>query len=288
MSSELYKRVTTAIIIIPVVVLMLLFSGHWVICLALGACSLLTTFESSSLIIPRVFSQMQVEDAYSSFEKHRKIYLLTVGLSFTCLALVKKYSVFTYESTLMFSILCLFIAYGIIFYKSKSILEIMCSVLLFSFIFCYGALSWVSIWYIYLVDVFAKYLFLLFVIVWFSDTGAYFIGTATKKRIQLAPLLSPNKSWQGAFGGVISAMLGAYLYCYFVGIFTACSLLPILIGLCCSVAGIFGDLFESALKRFAGVKDSGTLFPGHGGLIDRVDSILFAAPVLYIFILFFS
>ena len=253
MSSELYKRVTTAIIIIPIVVLMLLFSGRWIVCLALGACSLLTTFESSSLIIPRIFSQMNLDGAYSLFEKHRKIYMLMVGFSFACLAMLKEYSVFTYDSTLMFSVLCLFITYGVIFYKSESILEIMCSVLLFSFIFCYAALSWISLWYIYLAGVFAKYLFLLFVIVWFSDTGAYFIGTATnKKRIQLAPLLSPNKSWQGAFGGCVFAMLGAYGYCYFVDVFTGYSLLPVFIGLFCSIAGIFGDLFESALKRFAG------------------------------------
>jgi len=115
-----------------------------------------------------------------------------------------------------------------------------------------------------------------------SDTGAYVVGSMVGKH-KLAPRISPNKTWEGAVGAVFFAMLtGAFIH--FVGgaYFPAWPLwlyLATAAGL--SVAGQLGDLTESRLKREAGVKDSGTIFPGHGGVLDRCDGYLFAAPVLY-------
>jgi len=120
---------------------------------------------------------------------------------------------------------------------------------------------------------------LLLAIQVFSDSLAYFVGHAIGRR-RLAPGISPGKSVEGAIGGLVGGVLGA-LAVRSLGL----PALPLAhaAGLGAGVAalGIVGDLYESLLKRWAGVKDSGTLFPGHGGMLDRLDSLLFGAPVLY-------
>jgi phosphatidate cytidylyltransferase len=112
-----------------------------------------------------------------------------------------------------------------------------------------------------------------------SDTGAYYVGSAFGRH-RLAPVLSPKKSWEGAAGGVLGSVTGAL-----IGHFWFFHRLPlghaVTLGLVLCAAGILGDLAESMLKRTAGVKDSSALLPGHGGVLDRVDSLLVAAPVLY-------
>lgn len=120
---------------------------------------------------------------------------------------------------------------------------------------------------------------LLLLCVMASDTAAYYVGSRFGKR-RLAPLLSPKKTWEGALGGIAAGMAGgvvAHLWFY--------QRLPLshalALGFALSVAGIFGDLTESMVKRAAGAKDSSRILPGHGGLFDRTDSLLFAAPLLY-------
>ncbi len=120
---------------------------------------------------------------------------------------------------------------------------------------------------------------LLLVVQVFSDSLAFFVGHAIGRR-RLAPGISPGKSVEGAIGGLVGGVLGA-LAVRAVGL----PALPVLhaagLGAAVALMGIVGDLDESLLKRWAGVKDSGTLFPGHGGMLDRLDSLLFGAPVLY-------
>jgi len=125
---------------------------------------------------------------------------------------------------------------------------------------------------------------LLLVIVVFSDTFAFFFGHALGRR-RLAPALSPGKSVEGALAGLAGGILGALL----VRALSPAPLpLPdsVAVGAVVAAMGIVGDLDESLLKRWAGVKDSGTLFPGHGGMLDRLDSLLFGAPVLYYYFLY--
>jgi phosphatidate cytidylyltransferase len=129
------------------------------------------------------------------------------------------------------------------------------------------------------VDAGAWRIALLLVILVFSDSLAFFVGHAIG-RTRLAPGVSPGKSVEGAFGGLLGGVLGALVVRH-VGL----PGLPVLhaagLGLAVAAMGIVGDLDESLIKRWAGVKDSGTLFPGHGGMLDRLDSLLFGAPVLY-------
>ncbi|MGA7240980.1 MAG: phosphatidate cytidylyltransferase [Bryobacteraceae bacterium] len=118
---------------------------------------------------------------------------------------------------------------------------------------------------------------------WVGDIGAYYVGRAFGKH-RLAERVSPKKTWEGAIAAVVTAVLvaGAYLV-YFVptiGIVEA-----IVLTAAANIAGQLGDLCESAMKRGAGVKDSGSILPGHGGLLDRVDSTLFSLPVVYAFAL---
>lgn len=126
----------------------------------------------------------------------------------------------------------------------------------------------------------------LIVAVALCDIGAYFIGKGIGKR-KLAPIVSPNKTWEGAIGGTLSTAAGMAL-AYFVQHQFMGEYLPewplwayVAAGVLLSVAGQIGDLIESSLKRDAQLKDAGSIFPGHGGVLDRFDGFLFAAPVLY-------
>lgn len=121
----------------------------------------------------------------------------------------------------------------------------------------------------------------VFVIIWSTDTGAYFTGIYFGKH-KFAPSISPNKTWEGFLGGLLSSVLGAYLLIRNITIPHAGYLLTIAPFI--SLAGQFGDLFESSLKRTANIKDSGRIIPGHGGILDRFDSTLWAAPLTYYFI----
>lgn len=114
---------------------------------------------------------------------------------------------------------------------------------------------------------------------WIGDTGAYYVGSAIGRH-KLAPRLSPGKSWEGTVASVVVSALFGFVY---LGAFLPEVAPAWRIGLAVAgnIAGQVGDLAESAIKRGAGIKDSGTLLPGHGGWLDRVDSTLFALPVVY-------
>ena len=122
-------------------------------------------------------------------------------------------------------------------------------------------------------------LFGLFILIWSNDTFAYLIGSAIGKR-KLIERVSPNKTWEGSIGGAICTLFIGFLLQNFWPMPQAFAwpLLAILIG----IFGTLGDLVESVLKRSAGVKDSGTIMPGHGGILDRLDSFVFASPVVYL------
>lgn len=118
-------------------------------------------------------------------------------------------------------------------------------------------------------------------IVWVTDSGAYLIGRKIGKN-KLAPHISPNKTWEGSIGGSLSAVVIVGAYLYFVQAAFPYSFSTMLLWtLVFSVGGQLGDLIESAFKRHYGVKDSGKLLPGHGGILDRFDSLLFVLPLMH-------
>jgi phosphatidate cytidylyltransferase len=122
------------------------------------------------------------------------------------------------------------------------------------------------------------YLIGLFVILWANDSGAYLLGS-TMGRTKMIERISPKKTWEGAIGGAIGGTAASIIYFSFID--TVNIQQAIIIAIFTIIFGTFGDLTESLFKRSFGTKDSGTLLPGHGGLLDRFDSMLFAAPVYY-------
>lgn len=125
-------------------------------------------------------------------------------------------------------------------------------------------------------------LFFALLIVWITDSGAYMIGRALGKH-KLAPRISPNKTWEGSIGGtVVSVIVSAIYLLAFPDVQAYSFPIMLVIALVASIAGQFGDLVESALKRYYNVKDSGKILPGHGGILDRFDSLLIVLPVLFL------
>jgi len=127
------------------------------------------------------------------------------------------------------------------------------------------------------------WIFLPLLVVWAGDSAAYYVGRAIGHR-KLAPRVSPGKTWEGTIGSVVFGTTVGAAYLHFVH---PIELTPwVMVALPCvvNVAGQIGDLAQSALKRGAGAKDSGTLLPGHGGVLDRMDGALFAFPAVYLFL----
>jgi len=128
------------------------------------------------------------------------------------------------------------------------------------------------------IDNFGAFLLLFtLVVVWVGDTAAYFVGRSIG-RWKLAPEVSPNKTWEGAIANFLGALLVAAVFGYWSKLPPIHMLAMAGIG---SIAGQIGDLFESAWKRSASVKDSGSILPGHGGMLDRIDALILAAPAIW-------
>ncbi len=125
------------------------------------------------------------------------------------------------------------------------------------------------------------WIYFLLIIVFAGDTGAFYAGSYFGKH-KLCPSISPGKTIEGALGGLVSNIAAGSVFKYY---FLATYSWPVsvLLFICVGIAGQIGDLFESELKRSSGIKDSGSILPGHGGILDRIDALLFAAPVAWVF-----
>lgn len=172
----------------------------------------------------------------------------------------------------------------IIQYPDKTVIDISVSI----FGFLYVPFLFSTLWMIRESTAGDYLIWLVFITAWGTDTGAYCFGKLFGKR-KLVPKLSPNKTVEGSIGGVITATLLSLLYG--IGIQhrmpmdisqTTLILACVLTGLIGSVLAQLGDLSASSIKRHAGIKDFGYIFPGHGGVLDRFDSILFTAPAVFV------
>ena len=272
----LKKRILTALIALPIVCLILYFFPKVIFFFFLALC-LGTTFETASIVLPALRAKLG-NPIRGSANFWIVMCALVSGIVFACLAFRKEGMQL---GVAVFSIMFLLLVAN---FMSKSIDDAMANMLGTLFSVVYGCLPWVSLLDLYEMGVHSRYLFILLGIVMANDSGAYFVGKYFGKHL-LAPLSSPKKTWEGAVGGVLTGILGGWvintLFWGELGSWEFIAVASVLTG----IAGILGDLTESALKRFGGVKDSGAIFPGHGGLLDRTDSIIFAAPVLW-FLLF--
>jgi phosphatidate cytidylyltransferase len=182
-----------------------------------------------------------------------------------------------YWQSLAGAALWILIAIGFIFYRHQANRPYSQRLLMF----CLGL---VSLWIcahsvIYLHAVYGGWVLLyMLTLVWLADIGAYFIGRQFGKR-KLAASISPGKTWEGVYGGIFVNLIWMPLIYWLTDLLDMGLLTFLLIGISTVLISIAGDLFESILKREAGVKDSSHLLPGHGGILDRIDSVIAASPV---------
>ena len=131
-----------------------------------------------------------------------------------------------------------------------------------------------------------EFMLLIFICSWMTDTGAYFVGSFMGKH-KLIPDVSPKKTVEGAIGGVVVCMLSCFVYSMILNYIDREPLVNmqtatfVVVGMTASVLSQLGDLVASSIKRDTGIKDFGSIFPGHGGFLDRFDSVMFVAPVVY-------
>jgi phosphatidate cytidylyltransferase len=132
------------------------------------------------------------------------------------------------------------------------------------------------------------FLIMMLASIWICDSAAFFVGKPFGRH-KIAESVSPNKSWEGGIAGLVAAIAAWLVARAFIGGFEEVSVsTAIAMGIIVGVFGQIGDFAESMLKRDAGVKDSSTLIPGHGGVLDRIDSILFVAPLTYLYLQLFG
>jgi phosphatidate cytidylyltransferase len=136
---------------------------------------------------------------------------------------------------------------------------------------------WLALVYITFTTNSTHWVLFTLALVWAADTGAFFAGRWLG-RVPLAPRVSPKKTWEGVFGGMLMSGLVAWLAATFIFSVDVWQFVAICIAV--AAVSIVGDLTESMLKRAVGLKDSGSVFPGHGGMLDRIDSVTAAAPAL--------
>ncbi len=122
----------------------------------------------------------------------------------------------------------------------------------------------------------------IFILAWTNDTFAYLVGKQFGKR-KLMAKISPKKTIEGFFGGIAGALIASFLFFNYSSLHTL--IIWLILAILVSVLGTTGDLIQSKFKRLAGVKDSGKIMPGHGGIYDRLDSIIFASPFIYLFLI---
>jgi phosphatidate cytidylyltransferase len=263
-------RILTAAVLIPLVILLLFRGPFWLVTLVTAGVALLACWEYLALA-----------DA-SGAETPRWLVLAAVAGLFTI--------AFFRPEMLMagFSALALLV-FAVVAFRSpleRVLLDTSASV----FGLLYIGFSLITIPLILAQEHGPSLLLLLFCVVWSGDIAALYVGRSLG-RYKLAPKLSPNKTWEGSAGSVLGSVIVTVALVLLAELMARHSLMGLsyegswahwlLLAVALNVAAQVGDLVESALKRGAKVKDSGTLLPGHGGVLDRIDALLLAAPVLW-------
>lgn len=302
------KRVLTAVVLIPLVLLMVFRAALWLFILSIAAVIILALAEYLNVteaagikpfrwltytiaVVPIVVAWSSIVVAHQITTTHR------YGLYASVLPFFRTWWVLPILLPVIFGI-------ALVFRKDLQAGLASSAASVFGVLYIAGSLSllialrWDPV-YDFLI------IFILFS-VWAGDTAAYYVGRAFGRH-KLAPIVSPNKSWEGAMASIIASVVVAFavfhyrqqlsgffshpvplatggwtFYTPFETIsFRASPMHVVILGVFTNAAAQFGDLFESALKRGAKLKDSGSLLPGHGGILDRIDALLFAIPVVW-------
>lgn len=263
-------RILTAVILIPLVLLLLFKGPFWLITLVTALVAMLALWEylgladSSGARTPRTLVVAAVAILFGA--AFRRPDLLTPVLSALALLL---FIIISFRSPLE----------RVLFDTAASVFGLL-----------YIGLSLITIPLLSAQENGSSLLLLLFLVVWSGDVAALYVGKNLGKR-RLAPRLSPNKTWEGSIASVAASVIIVFLLFWVASAlerrglgwisYSGSHLHWILLAILLNIAAQIGDLIESAIKRGARVKDSGGLLPGHGGVLDRIDALLLAAPVLW-------
>jgi phosphatidate cytidylyltransferase len=278
-----WKRVATAAVLIPIVVALVLFASTGVVAIALSAVIVLALFEYFSLgdaIGHRAYRLWTVACALLLVWAQWAIVIQRAYLSPGGLSLNQQIGRFVQGIGTFQAVLFLFVLgiAALTLWTRRPVVEALpaagvsaSALLMVAFPLTFAVRLHG------LATIGPRLLLFALMIIWVSDTTAYFVGRAIGKH-PFAPDLSPKKTWEGAIAGLFGSLLVAVIFARWL----PATLLQLLIaaGLG-NVAGQIGDLLESAYKRSAGVKDSGGLLPGHGGILDRIDALILALPVVW-------
>jgi phosphatidate cytidylyltransferase len=263
-------RILTAAVLIPLVILLLFRAPFWAVTLATAAVAILACWEYLGLA-----------EATGS-QTPRWLVLIAVAVLFAI-------NFFRPEMLMAgFSALAFVLFVGIAFHAPLERVLVDTSASVFGLL--YIGLALVTIPLIWAQEHGPSLLLLLFCVVWAGDSVAFYVGRSLGRH-RLAPRLSPGKTWEGSLGSVAGSLLVTVLLILLAEWMARHSLAGLsyegswthwlVLAVVLNVAAQVGDLVESALKRGANVKDSGSLLPGHGGVLDRIDALLLAAPVLW-------
>jgi phosphatidate cytidylyltransferase len=277
-----WKRVATALVLIPVVVGLVLFTPTWAVAVATAVITVLALWEYFALgeaighrayriwtiVCSLLFIYSQWLSAYDNRVSDRIHFLFGWPLG-------ERPSIEWYLFLFVLG-LAMFILW-----TKRPLVEALpaagissSAILLVAFPLSYAvALHGLS-------RIGPKLLLFALVVTWAADTAAYFVGRAMGMH-PLAPHISPKKTWEGAIGSMVGSLIVAWVFSYWIRIPIGHLVAMAVIG---NVAGQMGDLLESAYKRSAGVKDSGGLLPGHGGVLDRIDALILCIPVIWYYV----
>ena len=274
----LKQRILTALFALPLFLSLLMLAPKWVLIIFFMLLVGLGTYEMASMLVPRL------ENAFTTQEITKgPIWMVPTAVGFACLIFLGS-SIYSGDGGrgMVLAGMLGGILIGCFLAPDNETAFARTVALLVSIV--YGSFPWLATWDLLLMGENSRYVLYLCVVVWSGDTGAYFGGKSFGKQ-KLAPRMSPKKTWEGSIAGLLASVAGGSLcnlgYGGELGSWEVIVLSSFLGG----AFGQMGDLVESTFKRFSGVKDSGVIFPGHGGFLDRVDGVLFAAPVIW-FILY--
>ncbi|MBR2927177.1 MAG: phosphatidate cytidylyltransferase [Clostridia bacterium] len=273
-------RILTGVISICILLPVLIFSNSILLPIAIALCSLIAVYEMLSCI------GLKSAVAFSL-----PYYLLAAGLPF----LIRYLATSRYFTSILFAcaVICMLYLFSVLIFSHGRYRLNDLSVAFFSLVYIlvgFNAILWIhdtvpAGGYVYLIA---------FLGAWITDTFAYFCGMLFGKggKHKLIPDVSPKKTWEGSIGGVVFCILSMILFGIIVEAIdqsiSANLIVLALLGLVVSVVSQIGDLSMSVIKRTYGIKDYGKLFPGHGGVLDRFDSVLAVAAILAVFCSFFS
>jgi phosphatidate cytidylyltransferase len=265
-------RVITAIVAIVILVCILVFSATPVLPLAAMICALIAVYEITGCV-----------DIRKKWALSLTTYIFSVAILVLVFVHFLNYLTIPNFTAVLFAVLYIyvFLIFALTMF-SKGTIAFSQAAELIALTF-YILIGFISIVLLRNVEPAGKYIYLLiFIGAWMTDTGAYFVGVFFGKH-KLIPEVSPKKTVEGAFGGVLGCIVGYVIFGVILNIFfdvTVNYIALILLAIVISVISQCGDLIASYVKRERGIKDYGSIFPGHGGMMDRFDSIIAVAPVI--------